>query len=942
LETDDGFFDWAAPALTLPGSSVAPFSSKNTLYSIEAFWGLMLLPAAESSTLPAHLLRTIWNQALLGEIAGSLKLSLNTVPTIYRSKERMAAKQSGNAGDLREPSALANRLLKWSCPTRSSLACIRHLFQNMHQLQYVTARGLAFVESWISDLQRSHYLEPPVIPRRRGSMNPCLGADGLYGVAFYPALPPHVVSAEQEQRRNTSLQRYLSEEALFDSLHNGQSDARYRYQLDQLDQLDDTLIPRSILGNGDQISKERKGSEWTSTSTISSRHTRLLESFGDVEEMPLLREFTDLACPGYSHLLPHQSQNPTSNVLLIVAMNSVRYDLIPMFEVIYREQFRNILYCGDPHESIEIFLRKYQLSEDRSFSFLPIHTKYTYECVLGAIEMGFNVDGYIMTSDDALINSWNIPKLNTSRLWYGGDYDIQVTANEWRSLDPGSQKLPRSLDGVLKVLEFLKSSLIGSADEKIHHQREKREAEIHEAGSLVNRPADAQQNPLETIDLLQLKSFHLPPAKYNVQDTNTSVDEDYHDLVEIHPQQVDGVDNATVKARSSDDIDDMDQEELLDLFPQSDEESDESAEEPEEPEEAEEPEEEAEEAETERPVSELLHQLLVATRHNSSGETEPVAGTNSSAATVSFIIPPPPSPPKAAPTNSTTPEAADTAEESSTEATASTTSTTWTTPASVQRQTTTDPSGIASSAASAVPTAPPTSAPLSVQAAPSTESNRHQRPTWNSDDEKHKEISAADEEYRNTDAHVSETLATLQEIYTLIQDNLGVPNDPGYEADLKGSFYGGERSPYRLNPKSIHHFHCEKGNSLEFCKVSSDFLYQLSENTGKSLRLIYDDIPMYFIPRKDQLKFYLLSNLMLQHGVTDEIAIPLIATGLSAGDDWLKLGKSHFGAIKTNDASPLFDPYAVVLHPADLNTIRTDARVHKIFCLKYLLRILQF
>ena len=98
--------------------------------------------------------------------------------------------------------------------------------------------------------------------------------------------------------------------------------------------------------------------------------------------------------------------------------------------------------------------------------------------------------------------------------------------------------MPRSLDGVLKVLEFLKSSLIGSADEKIHHQREKREAEIHEAGSLVNRPADAQQNPLETIDLLQLKSFHLPPAKYNVQDTNTTVDEDYHDLVEIHPQQV--------------------------------------------------------------------------------------------------------------------------------------------------------------------------------------------------------------------------------------------------------------------------------------------------------------------------------------------------------------------------------------------------------------------
>jgi len=179
----------------------------------------------------------------------------------------------------------------------------------------------------------------------------------------------------------------------------------------------------------------------------------------------------------------------------------------------------------------------------------------------------------------------------------------------------------------------------------------------------------------------------------------------------------------------------------------------------------------------------------------------------------------------------------------------------------------------------------------------------------------------------------------------MIQENLGVPTDAGYESDLKGAFYGGDRSPYRLNPKTIHHFHCEKGNSLEFCKVSADFLYQLSANTGKDLRLIYDDIPMYFVPKKDQLKFYLLSNLMLQHGVSDEIAIPLIASGLSAEEDWIKLGKSYFGALKDSNNEPtkypLFDPYAAVLHPADLTVIRTDAQIQKIFCLKYLLRILQ-
>ena len=136
LDIDEDYFDWAAPSLTLPGSTIAPFSSKNTLYSIEAFWGLVLFPPGNSSTIPPHLLRTLWyvfivsyfcsfrptdvndvrwkefffqpktfqsldwlltghfrifhfylmnrNQALLGDIAGSLKLSLANISTLQR------------------------------------------------------------------------------------------------------------------------------------------------------------------------------------------------------------------------------------------------------------------------------------------------------------------------------------------------------------------------------------------------------------------------------------------------------------------------------------------------------------------------------------------------------------------------------------------------------------------------------------------------------------------------------------------------------------------------------------------------------------------------------------------------------------------------------------------------------------------------------------------
>ena len=54
-------------------------------------------------------------------------------------------------------------------------------------------------------------------------------------MAFYPALPPHVVTEEQEHRRNTTLQRYLSEEALLDSLNRAHSDSHYRFQLDDID-----------------------------------------------------------------------------------------------------------------------------------------------------------------------------------------------------------------------------------------------------------------------------------------------------------------------------------------------------------------------------------------------------------------------------------------------------------------------------------------------------------------------------------------------------------------------------------------------------------------------------------------------------------------------------------------------------------------------------------
>ena len=232
--------------------------------------------------------------------------------------------------------------------------------------------------------------------------------------------------------------------------------------------------------------------------------------------------------------------------------------------------------------------------------------------------------------------------------------------------------------------------------------------------------------------------------------------------------------NSTMKIRASHDIDEDD---LLDLFLES--------EDPEELEDEDEEPEAEEESETERPVSELLHQLLVATRHNSTVETELVTLTNSSSS-VSYIIPPPPPPPEEESKSNTTVEPTEKPEESMTGTTAFTISTT---PATIETDATNAPvitPDAPSISFSVVPPSVP-SVILPEQPATSTESHPQHPPTWSTED--HKESSPAEEEQKVTDSHVSETLATLQEIYTLIQGNLGVPNDPGYEGDLRGEFH---------------------------------------------------------------------------------------------------------------------------------------------------------
>ena len=53
--------------------------------------------------------------------------------------------------------------------------------------------------------------------------------------------------------------------------------------------------------------------------------------------------------------------------------------------------FKNILYCGEPDEVVDEYMKHYNGESGTYFSFLPVHHKQSagYECLLGAIEMGY-------------------------------------------------------------------------------------------------------------------------------------------------------------------------------------------------------------------------------------------------------------------------------------------------------------------------------------------------------------------------------------------------------------------------------------------------------------------------------------------------------------------------------------------------------------------------
>ncbi|XP_046335145.2 uncharacterized protein LOC124117363 [Haliotis rufescens] len=104
---------------------------------------------------------------------------------------------------------------------------------------------------------------------------------------------------------------------------------------------------------------------------------------------------------------------------LIIAFNEATfYYNIPLLESMYRGYFKHIVYCGP---EIGSFTHHASRGSDIvHLVFIEAYSKgwyFYYECLMLAMQLNLDVNGFIQIGDDTLLNPWNVVDLPRNTIW---------------------------------------------------------------------------------------------------------------------------------------------------------------------------------------------------------------------------------------------------------------------------------------------------------------------------------------------------------------------------------------------------------------------------------------------------------------------------------------------------------------------------------------------
>ncbi|GAB6020484.1 hypothetical protein CHUAL_003172 [Chamberlinius hualienensis] len=161
------------------------------------------------------------------------------------------------------------------------------------------------------------------------------------------------------------------------------------------------------------------------------------------------------------------------NILLVVVFNFPHINNIRMLEAVYRDHFPNILFCSETQTLNNLFEKinsSWMTWRTNGISFVNASVIYQgwygYECAVRAIEMNYNVDGYMLLGDDILFKFWKILPFNYERSriqndtygphCYQNRYDDKSSSFQWGPWWPrkcGKKGTNLALDEIVSISE---------------------------------------------------------------------------------------------------------------------------------------------------------------------------------------------------------------------------------------------------------------------------------------------------------------------------------------------------------------------------------------------------------------------------------------------------------------------------------------------------------
>ncbi|KAK0040101.1 glycosyltransferase STELLO2, partial [Biomphalaria pfeifferi] len=346
-------FDSHAPPVLVPQGVFSPFNSQNTLFHERAFWAL-LIPTGTTFRM-CDIWRGYWAQRLMWEIGDRLAFF---PPNAHQNRSAHSYMEDAEdeKGMYFQTDFLIDFLTNWTCPSRMTFfQCVIKLTSDMVVKHFWKSEEIELTSRWLEDLLELGYPEPTrVIEVLTLSDNETLKLED-YNIFHY-----------------------------------------------------DIFKHETLLTNVTFIPVEQKSPQVAASDVQDSVSQKAFESLSKI-------------CPNITKLVNGPIDIFYSkyyyDIFLVIVFNKPGfYSNVRYLDALYRDIFPNIIYCGD--NAAQFIEQTKNFGKQFSFIEEPLDNGIVgYICAVRAIEMNFNVKGFLIMGDDVLFKHWTFLNITKDHFW---------------------------------------------------------------------------------------------------------------------------------------------------------------------------------------------------------------------------------------------------------------------------------------------------------------------------------------------------------------------------------------------------------------------------------------------------------------------------------------------------------------------------------------------